>query len=97
MQVTEIVNGLYRFDLVWPAGTGVEIVLTLTDPDGEEESDVINWMADQDYPLRDALMGIVNAVDGLVHWRAIVSGPNISIGPASEDYSGNVEVSLYAQ
>ena len=97
MQVTRVVNGLYRFELVWPQGLGITITLDLTDPDGEQEQDVLDWTADQDYPLGDALIAIVGAIDDLTHWRAIVSSNNISIGPASDDYSGTVEVELHAQ
>ena len=97
IQVTEVVNGLYRFVLVWPQGLGIRITLDLTDPDGEQEQDVLEWTADQDYPLSDALLAIIQAVDDLTHWRAIVSSTNISIGPASADYSGSVAVELIPQ
>ena len=95
MQVREIVNGLYEFEITWPQGLGIEVVLTLTDPDGETETDTIEWEADQDYQLRDALLAIIATIDDLVHWRALVVGPGrVAIGPASDDYAGSIDVTL---
>lgn len=82
---------------MWPQGVGIRIELVLTDPDGEQETDVIEWTADQDYPLGDALRGIIDAVDSLVHWRGAVIGSEISIGTASDDYTGEVSVLLTGQ
>ena len=97
LTITERVPGNYKIYLVWPQGVGIRIDLLLTDPDGEQESDVIEWVADQDYPLRDALVAIINAVDALTHWRAGVIGSEISIGTASDDYTGEVSVLLTGQ
>lgn len=91
---TEVGNGYYRVNLVWPKNTEIKVTLTLTDPDGDIDEREFEWKAQQDYPLEEALDAIIGAIDALPHWRAIRSGTEISIGAADSDYGYSVDVEI---
>ena len=94
IRIEERQPGYYRVNIVWPQGLGVRVTLHLTDPDGESEDDVFEWMAPQDYPLQDAIDAVIAAVDGITHWRAVWLFGEIVIEPASDDYTGEITVEM---
>jgi hypothetical protein len=79
----------WKVEALWPTGKGVRVTLTLTDPDGQTETDIHEWRATEEHPVEEVVDALVEFIDGLVHWRARnATGGEIRIGTASDDYSG---------
>ena len=80
----------FRVEPIWPSGLGVRCTLVLTDPDGQVQTDVVEWTADQDYPLRDVIVAFAALIEAMPHWRARAVNDEFRIGTADSDYSGTV-------
>ena len=78
----------WKVEALWPTGKGIRVTLTLTDPDGQTETDVHEWRATQEHTVEEVAQALVDYIEGLVHWRARPVGGEIRIGTASDDYSG---------
>lgn len=86
--------GIISVDGIWSEGMGFEITLTLTDPQGQDEVDVIAWTADRDYETADVIQAVIDAIDDLVHWTALASPRGLTAGPSSADYTGVIEIQV---
>ena len=90
VQIEERQPGYFSVTALWPQGFGVRATLVLTDPDGETQTDVVEWVAPADQKLSDAVAQVVMTIDAVTHWRAVWLFNELVIEPASDDYSGEV-------
>lgn len=95
IRVTETGPGKFKFERDWPDGYGIQFVLKLIDPDGDEDSRLIIWKASDTYTFREALAKARKLVEELPHWRAELMGDQeIAINPVQEGYEYSVKVSI---
>lgn len=95
ISISDVAQGYWRISLYWPTGIGIRFKLTLTDPDGDIDERWHEWLATANTPLADALQQIVGDLNALPHWRSSRTGSLLEIIPASDDYTGEVEITLF--
>jgi hypothetical protein len=78
----------------WPAGTQVQVVLTITDPDGQSEVEdyVVTLPPGGPYTAEQAATVLADSIDGLVHYRAPRTGATFVVEPAAP--ANSVESSI---
>ena len=80
----------FRVIAVWPLGLGIRCTLLLTDPDGQKQTEVIEWTADQDYTVDEVIDAFAGLIEAAPHWRARRINDTFLVGTADSDYSGQV-------
>jgi hypothetical protein len=79
----------WKIEALWPVGVGIRVTLHLTDPDQQVQTDVFEWMATEETTVDVVATTLAAQIESLPHWRARpVSGGQMRIGTASDDYSG---------
>jgi hypothetical protein len=77
-----------RIVLMWPAGYGIKATLLLTDPDGQTQTDTVEWSTPTEVPILDVVRTFAASIEALPHWRAREVLGEFRYGTADSDYSG---------
>jgi hypothetical protein len=77
-----------RIVMLWPAGYGIKATLLLTDPDGQTQTDIVEWSTPTEVPVDDVVKTFAASIDAVPHWRAREFFGEFRYGTASPDYSG---------
>jgi hypothetical protein len=94
IQITETSFTGFKIEVLWPAGSGLHAVLTLTDPDGQVQVDEINWMATEEMSVETVVQTLAASIEALPHWRARELLGQLRYGTASADYSGTMTLEV---
>jgi len=92
LDIATIVNGLYRFNLIWTDGLGVKFTIAITGPDGGVDTHTHVWRASEDSTLDSALEEIQSRLSAVHNVRAHRAGNELSIGTASSDFTAEISV-----